>query len=261
MHEFLTNWADFEPSNEANLLTGDELLLKPDVLRRHVVLHHSWDNFVGQEEFGHRDNRLHLSLLPQPFFGDVARARVVILTLNPGLHPIDYYAEFCVREYKQAALDSLRRQFNPKYPFIWFDPRFSWHSGFSYWHGRFAGLVNKFAVDLGIRRAKALSFFAKSVATLELLPYHSKSFGLPRRIMNKLPSVRLARSFVSDVLEPRAQSGEVQLVVTRKAKLWGLSENRKTIVYKGSESRGAYLTPQSRGGKAILKQLKALWPE
>ena len=108
-------------------------------------------------------------------------------------------------------------------------------------------------------RLEALSFFAKSVAALELLPYHSASFGLPARIMNDLHSVCLARSYVSEVLVPRARRGGALLIAARQAGTWGLAEEEHTIVYKGSETRAAYFTPDSRGGKAILRHLKAKW--
>jgi hypothetical protein len=40
------------------------------------------------------DRRLHLGLLPQPFFGDLRRASIYVLLLNPGLGPDDYYDEY-----------------------------------------------------------------------------------------------------------------------------------------------------------------------
>jgi hypothetical protein len=259
MHDLEKEWARFEPTDGVNLLNGDDLLRQPEVSARYVVLHPSWDSLTGQTDFGVWDARLHLSLLPQPFFGCLSTASVFVLTLNPGLHPTDYFAEFCVHEYKEALINTLRQRLDDRFPFIWFNPRFSWHSGFSYWHGRFARLVDTFAGEFGIPRVKALSFFARSVATIELLPYHSVRFGLPRRILRELHSVDLAHSFVWDVLVPRSKAGQVLLIAARQGGEWGLPEHRNTVVYSGAETRAAYLTPNSRGGEAILKHLKAAW--
>lgn len=257
MHDLLTAWAEFEPGDNANVLCGDEVLIEQ---KDHVSLH-SWDTFVGQKTFGKSDGKLHLSLLPQPFFGSLAEARIVILTLNPGLHPIDYFAQLIIRDpqYMKASLDTLKQRFAGEYPFMWLNPQLSWHSGFTYWHGRFAAVIDSFVRETCISRAEAMSFVAKSVAVLELVPYHSVSFGLPAKVMNKLRSVRLALDFVSDMLVPRADAGDTVLVVARKGAMWGLCEAKNILIYKGTETRGAYLTPTTRGGKAILAQLKSQW--
>jgi hypothetical protein len=48
------------------------------------------------------DTKVHLSLVPKPFCGDVANATIYLLLLNPGLGPWDYYGEMEVAEYRQA---------------------------------------------------------------------------------------------------------------------------------------------------------------
>ena len=75
---------------------------------------------MADPNFGGSRKRLHLSLIPQPFCGDVYSARVVILTLNP-----DYFGEYCVSSQlvgiaavgfngvgkaKKTVLDALVRQ-------------------------------------------------------------------------------------------------------------------------------------------------------
>jgi len=185
---------------------------------------------------------------------------VVILTPNPGLNPIDYFGECFVKQYRRALVASLRlRLKKSRFPNLFLNPAFSWHSGFAYWHGPLARLIDTFATDVGIRRIDALSFFSKSIATLQLVPYHSVSFGLTNRVISGLRSVRLASSFVKEVLLPRARSLQAVLVVVRQARQWDIQEGRGVIVYEGGESRAAYLTPRSRGGSAILKHLRRVW--
>src|SRR5262249_43871392 len=66
------------------------------------------------------DARFHLSLLPVPYGGNLANADIIILVLNPGLSPGDYYAETSCREYcsahKQILAQSLAKV---TFPFIW----------------------------------------------------------------------------------------------------------------------------------------------
>jgi hypothetical protein len=58
--------------------------------------------FVSGHQFGDfKDTRLHLSLLPVPYGGDVGAAEIVVLLLNPGFTFTDYYAETRVPEYSR----------------------------------------------------------------------------------------------------------------------------------------------------------------
>lgn len=259
-HEFLKAWSEFRLRSGPQILRGDELLLRAAIAKRFTVQYSSWSRFLRRHDFGNHDRRLHLSLIPQPFFGDITRASVVVLTLNPGLKPVDYFGEHYVKQYRRALLANLRlRQTDDRFPHIFLNPAFSWHSGFMYWHGHLARLIDTFAAQLNIERIDALSFFSKSIATLELVPYHSISFGLSNRIVSGLRSVDLAKSFVTDVLLPRARASKTLLVVARQAKHWGLCEGKGVVVYDGGETRAAYLTPNSRGGSAILKRLRHVW--
>lgn len=62
-------------------------------------------------------------------------------------------------------------------------------------------------------------------------------------------------NYVHDVLEPRAQQGDIRLIVVRTSSAWGLEEHKNCIVYTGSEARGGHLSINTRGGKAILEVL------
>ena len=157
MHDFQTAWAEFQPVSGAKLLKGDDAVLP------FSVLHDSWDTVVEQVGGGvlDKDKRFHLSLIPQPFLGDLSKARVVILTLNPGLRPIDYFAEFFNDEYRNALLGTLRQDFDERFPNIKLNPRFSWTSGFRYWHDRLAKLIDRFAEEPKIPRIPRALFLCK----------------------------------------------------------------------------------------------------
>jgi hypothetical protein len=54
----------------------------------------NFDTFIAGPRFGDfDDHRLHLSLLPVPYGGDLSHAEIVILLLNPGFSYADYWAE------------------------------------------------------------------------------------------------------------------------------------------------------------------------
>jgi len=179
------------------------------------------------------------------------------LALNPGVTSVDYFAEYNVFEFRRALLANLRQAPQASgFPNLWFNPRFSWHSGFAYWHGKLREIIDHTSVRHSDDRQAALRFVSSRVAFLELYPYHSSSFHLPSSVAGKLRSPQLARSFVQQVLLPRARSGRASIVVTRHAQAWGLSPGKGVIVYGRGGSRGAHLTLKSRGGQEVLSQLE-----
>jgi len=60
---------------------------------KHFVLYTSLKDCIQSDEFGTDDTRLHIGLTPQPYFGDLHRATIFLLMMNPGLSAADYYAE------------------------------------------------------------------------------------------------------------------------------------------------------------------------
>ncbi|MDP2324279.1 MAG: hypothetical protein Q8N51_09655 [Gammaproteobacteria bacterium] len=181
---------------------------------------------------------------------------MVVLMLNPGLNPVDYFAEYRVPAFREAVLSNLRQSYQVSHPNLFLNPEFSWHSGFGYWHGKFRELIARHAAARGCSLAESLRVFSQSVAFLELYPYHSESFRLTRTVTSQLRSAKLARSYAHEILLPRARRGEVLLLVTRQARAWGLVAEQNVIVYSRGEARGAHLTPRSRGGEAILRQMR-----
>ena len=71
--------------------------------------------------------------------------------------------------------------------------------------------------------------------------------------MRNLHSVKLARAFVNNVVVPRVKRGKAIVIILRKEKLWNVPELKGVVKYSAAEARAAHLTPNSPGGKAILK--------
>ncbi len=253
-HPFVTAWKVFRPTGRLKLLHADRgpLLNGRSVLA--VRGYTRLDHYAASEQFGTpNETSLHLGLLPMPFAGSLARADIFVLMLNPGLSPTDYFGERRVRAYRDALranLAGLAHRF--RHPFMFLDPQYSWHAGFEYWHGKLTAIIAAWARKNHTSYAESLRFFSARLASLELVPYHSRKFGVPNRILRTLESARLARAYVHDVIAKKARRGDALVLVTRSARHWALRPSRNVIVYNRAEARAAHLTPNSRGGRAIL---------
>src|SRR5258708_18252783 len=193
----LEEWAQWQPSSPPFVLDADMKWLASARCARSVLITHTWEQSVSADDFGAPgDTRLHLGVLPQPFFGVLRRASIFILLLNPGVGPSDYYGEHKVPEFRSAMLRNLTQQFAPsEVPFLFLDPRFSWHGGFEWWHSKFAHIIGRLAHAWEVSYSQARYRLAQTLASIELLPYHSAIFSDPDHLLTNLPSVRLARDF------------------------------------------------------------------
>jgi hypothetical protein len=216
----------------------------------------TYRDFVEGVRFANSDDRrLELSLLPVPYTGDLKKADIIILLLNPGLGDSDYWGEFNVPSYRERIERTLRQDLDDaEYPFCYLDPEICWSGGFRYWEKKFHSVISLIANEkFNGRYLDALRDFSSRLATVELVPYHSPTFG-GHPLIGTLPSVNLIQRFVRENLLPDVENGEKTLIVTRRAKDWGMPVSPHVIVYQGWETRGANLGPASSGGKAILRR-------
>lgn len=218
--------------------------------------YHSFDKYISSPTFGQRkDTSLHVGLLPIPYVGNLQKATVFILLLNPGLSPGDYFAEHKDEQFRESHIRNLRQEnINDEFPFFFLDPRFAWHPGFEYWQGKFDNIAQALAEKEKITYREALRRLAQNVACLELMPYHSKSFG-SGLLLKQLPSARVMCEYVHDILIPKARSNDAVVVATRSVQNWNLPKQKNIVLYKSGETRSAHLTLKSSGGKAIAKNL------
>ncbi len=133
--DLLGEWSRWKPDSTPYILEADRNILLP-LKNKWAVM--NWKEAYDAADFGAPgDRRLHLGLLPLPFCGDLRRASIYVLMLNPGLGPNDYYGEYEVPEYRNALLSTLSQACSvERTPFLFLDPRFSWHGGFGWWHGQ-----------------------------------------------------------------------------------------------------------------------------
>ena len=256
-NNLLQAWARWRPSSPPFVLDLDSERLKALQGARRIVVWRSWKEATQAPDFcAPGDTRLHLGLLPFPFCGNLERASIYILLLNPGLGPHDYYGEYEVPEYRAALLANLLQQ--PRSgttPFLFLDPQFAWHGGFDWWHGKLEKVIQRLAIGWEVSFAEARERLGSTLACIELLPYHSSMFKDTGGWLGKLRSVDLARTFVREYVLPRVQRDQAIVIVTRKVSAWNLPEIDGVVTYSPAQARAAHLTPASPGGRAILDHL------
>jgi hypothetical protein len=252
----LSEWEQWTPRGLPFALDADRETLAQS--SNALAIFGSWSQAIGAPDFGQPgDTRLHLGLLPQPFIGDLRRASIYVLSLNPGLEPSDYYGEYEIPAYRDALLGTLKQQFyDCRLPFMFLDPRYSWHGGFRWWHGKLAQVLTTFANEAEVSFASARATLAAQLASIELLPYHSSKFSDAGGWLTKLKSVDLAKTFVKTFVLPRVERGEAIAIVLRKVALWELPKIPGVILSEGKHAQGAHLDPGSAGGRAILAKLR-----
>ena len=259
-HKLVKSWRTCKLENSPYLFPGDEFLLEKKFQQYWQDIP-SFKKYIESTEFGSlAQKKLHVGLAPLPYIGDLKRATIFILMLNPGLAADDFYAEEHDKQYKETIISNLhQKNLNEKYPFFALNPAFAWHGGFRYWHRKLGGIARKLKSQRQILYPEALSIISKNLACLELVPYHSKSFGA-NSLIRKLASSQAIKEYVHDVLVPRAKAEEILIVATRSVRAWDLQKYEKKykniVLYNSSESRASHLSFGSRGGKAICRHLE-----
>jgi hypothetical protein len=208
-----------------------------------------WDHL--NVPLGGNDRRFHFSLQPLPFVGDLKKADVVFLMLNPRLVWSEYHANKDLG-YRTAIDRTMRQDFGGcEFPFLWLDPELSWSDGFVYWEGRLRQVLQAVA---GVRfdgvYREALQEASTRIALVELVPYYSVNFP-PRS--ESLPSATVARA-AAQLLAERARGGQAMLVIRGGGEVWGgLPPVPGKIVIP--RLRTFSLSPQSHAGRVVYQRL------
>lgn len=255
--ELINTWKNWTPTTPPHALNEDyELLIHPTG-KETITIKQSWEDVYNSSDFEKPDDtRFHLGLLPKPYIGDLQNATIFILLLNPGLSPDDYYGEFKVPEFRKSVLSNIRQDFgNDDFPFLFLNPKYAWHAGFEWWHNKLKDVIKDLSTNQKISFAEARKKLAQRLACIELLPYHSKKFSLSEKQLRKLSSTQLSIEFVEKFVVPKVKRREAIVIVTRKTRFWNLPENRGVILYNAGQARGASLSSNSPGGRAILNHI------
>lgn len=204
--------------------------------------------------------------MPEPYCGNLNNAKIFILGSNPGFDNATYFCHEN-KNFRKVLEDNLKQNLSEyEYPFIGLDPEFLWTDSGRWWFSKFDQQENSLIKEIMNRKKcdylDSLKFLSQKIASLELVPYHSKHFSLPKSIYMKMPSVKMMLSFIENYVLPKVNSGDAILIMLRKGKVLetkidGLKEiENKIVIYKGSgECQRASLSANSCGGKAMLNFL------
>ena len=257
--DLVTAWRKWNPDSTPYMLGADANVLKHSLDQSHVVTQRT-------PNFPSGDKRLHLALLPLPFLGDVLKASIYVLMLNPGLAKRDYEWDENP-SFRRALLANLRQErLDGVMPFIYLDPQFEKHDGSLYWYGRLKKVVHKLADARRTSTEEARSEIAEKLAVIELVPYHSSTGSLVGRLdKDRLPSMHLAQEFVGTTVVERVRKKEAIIIVVRQVNRWNqclpanLTEKQGIFRYTWGQARAASFNPASNvetpGGRAILRYL------
>jgi hypothetical protein len=255
-------WSEFSPkAGELNLHLEDRKwfeLYQWKVQNQPTL---TFDQFIRSDRFGKLTDQLHLSLIPAPFVGNLEKAEVVILLMNPGLVPSDYYAEEN-QAFREACIRNLHQSnIEDEFPFHKLNPEFAWSGGFIWWEARMRPILSKLMKTGKFSNYyDALAFLSKKIATVELVPYHSAdgdALSGPGKLLENLPSAREARGLVQRLCEAKEKP---LILVLRSHEHWKLNTHTECACTICPVLRRPTLNPNIDGpngvaGKSILQKL------
>src|ERR1035437_9085736 len=109
-------------------------------LRRKTYMHPDDEGLLQKKEFkplidgclttDGKSTKLHLSLLPAPYTGNLAQADIVLIYLNPGTGKSDYDDQLKPK-FRERLERNLSHDFrDTDCPFLSLDPDFKWTGGY-----------------------------------------------------------------------------------------------------------------------------------
>jgi hypothetical protein len=136
-----------------------------------------------------------LASIPEPFIGNPASARVVLLGLNPG-HSLENEREHRGAELRKAMFHNLRHE-SQEYPFYPLNPAFKGVGAAEWWRPILSKLHEEPGLDA--------STIAGGLLVIEWFPYHSKKSALP--VEPICESQRYSFQLARDMLEKHGAVG------------------------------------------------------
>src|SRR4051794_21540448 len=91
--ELIAQWQDCPLASPPFVLPGDSEVVDASAFTAFRHPDYSYTEFVESPAFASPGIRHHLGLIPIPYVGDIQRAVIYVLLLNPGFSPDDYFGE------------------------------------------------------------------------------------------------------------------------------------------------------------------------
>lgn len=137
--------------------------------------------------------KIRLNNITTPFAGDFAKAKILLLQLNPGseippgLEPTENHEFLIYKNLKDDIFKSIRHK-DMKYPFYWLNPEYRMTGGFKYWVRMFSSHIKNENDYLKI---------SNKICCVQYFPYHSKKYrSINRIIESQKYSFNLVRDFI-----------------------------------------------------------------
>ncbi|MXX93570.1 MAG: hypothetical protein F4Y63_09025 [Chloroflexi bacterium] len=198
-------------------------------------------------------NQLHLNRIPVPYVGDLSKASIFILTLNPGHELADYYFEFEDDPYGQALVNNLKQEnLDIKFPFFYLNPRFSTTGGYSYWFPEFKEVITRLMVKHKVTFDEAHSKLAQEIAVIEQVPYASVNSKPLESLSDELCSRRLAMQYVKNHVRPKVLSSNA-IAIVQRGKRWDEVLDQREGVIRNNNPRNRHLSAEAK--EAIVEML------
>lgn len=254
LENLVNAWRSVNPSSQApRILSGDEGVL--DLPYTKCGDYESYRDNI--EKVYNLPGALHLGLVPVPYVGSLRTASVYILMLNPGMAPLDFYAESSSEYVNRKAWKMLHQELDDDdFPNPCFDLNGMWTGGSRYWLRKFDGIIENLIEKEGFGFSEAIKLLSQRVAIVQYFPYRSKSFHVGGRILSRLKSVELIKKFVRSYISEKVGRGEACAIVARQAKRWEFPDKKDgVVVFTGQQARSAHLNEASEAGKLIIRYL------
>lgn len=162
-------------------------------------------------------NKIHTNALPEPFIGDLKKAKVVLLQLNPGWEEEDPIAHHDM-DYNATIRNNLKQKNLDTYPLYALNPKYKHTGNARYWNKRLKELV----IQAGLKNV------AEKLVILEYFPYHSKRYHeFPKKLlfhfkMKDLTPSRYLHSQLYNfhLLREYLENEKTMIIALRAGKRW-----------------------------------------
>lgn len=251
--ELIKYWTNVINSKNKKFISDNDYKLFVENRKEGLLIQSDYQHELSESDVDKK--AFHINLLPAPYCGDLENSDIYILLANPGFSYLDYYDESC-KKYREAVIKNLKQE-KTEYMNPCFNPDFLWTGGARYWNKKLDGVMSLLLRDCIYKNhLEGFKDFSNRITTLELIPYHSTIFSLPK-CLNELDSKKKMLEFVYDVIITKAKSRKALVIIGRRASDWGIEEKCKNIIkYNKSQAQSFSLSPASEGGKAIIEWIK-----
>jgi hypothetical protein len=176
----------------------------------------------------------HCSLRPVPYLGNLKKADIFILLLNPVVGYSDYGTDACP-EFQKALEKNIRQDFEAgEGRCLALDTQFWWSSWFSWYERTLRRTISEYAEKTEKSYRQSLEGLADRLAIIELVPYYSSSQSsgkVTNKLVRELRSAQAAKEAARELVQ-RAARGEVHVVVMWGNKEWEIRDSENVVCNK-----------------------------